>query len=363
MIYKKVIRPLFFGTDPEDSHDLTYALARKIANSDTLLHLTKSIFNSPEANSGGLLKQDILGISFPNPVGLAAGFDKNGYLPGFFEALGFGYVEVGSITANASAGNPKPRLFRLPEEAALINRLGLNNQGSEEITKRLASQRIGIPLGVNIAKTHNPQILGKDAILDYKKSWYGARTVADYVTINISCPNTEEGKTFEDPIALDELLAALYETASTTIAFIKFSADLRPQELEKLFFICEKYGIDGYIASNTSAQRTHLSQTSESRLNQIGRGGLSGKPLFSRSLSLVEQLSEMTSGEKPIVGVGGIFCAEDALAMFKAGAWLIQTYTGLVYEGPFIARNICAGVQKHMKQEGLSSMADLRESR
>jgi dihydroorotate dehydrogenase len=280
-------------------------------------------------------------LDFRNPIGLAAGFDKNGEIPEIMESLGFGFVEIGSITANPSTGNPKPRAFRLPKDHALINRMGLNNDGAQTIVKRLKNKKLSIPLGVNIAKTHDPAIMGDKAIQDYVHSFIEAKKVADYITVNISCPNTTEGKTFEEPAALDELLSALKirDDARVVPTAIKFSSDLTKKQLMDLLEICEDHRVHGYVACNTSSQRDGL-KTNKARLEKIGRGGLSGRPIAQKSIQIIQWISEATKGQKPIIGVGGIDSFETAHKMILAGADLLQMYTGLIYEGPGLVKSI-----------------------
>lgn len=361
MIYKNIIRPVLFKFDAEDAHDLTHHFAMSIAENEFILNAIRSIYmrDKPE------LRQTILGMQFNNPVGLAAGFDKNGRLLNAMHALGFGFSEIGSITAQSSSGNSKPRLFRLPDDLGLINRMGLNNDGAEKIVNRLKSSTIPpFPLGINIAKTHNPRIVGDAAIKDYVRSFILAEEIADYITINVSCPNTEEGKTFEDPVALDGLLGELYQSRnqnSKKPVFVKLSADLTESELEILVSICEKHHVDGYVATNTSSKRGYLSNTNSELIDQIGRGGLSGRPLISKSTKVVSGVARLTDYKKPIIAVGGIDSAETAIEMLKAGAWLLQVYTGLIYEGIGLPGKINRGISNFMKSCGLNSLNQIRE--
>ncbi|MCH8496136.1 MAG: quinone-dependent dihydroorotate dehydrogenase [Balneolales bacterium] len=359
MIYKNVLLPLFFRADPESVHDAIYRLGRWVNQSDAACNAVESIFKKDFP----LLKQEVFGLKFDNPVGLAAGFDKNGYLPRSVQALGFGFTEIGSVSALRSDGNPKPRMFRLPHDEALVNRMGLNNEGAKAVANRLLTAvRPTSPVGINIAKTHSPAIMGDLAILDYVQSFLEARKVADYITINISCPNTEEGKTFEDVESLNKLLSAIDKAhvGNRTPLLVKLSADLDKIALEELVRCCETHQIDGYVAVNTSANRDELPQTEASDIARIGRGGLSGKPLFSRSLKTVERISELTNQRKAIIGVGGIDSSDAAIEMFKAGASLIQLYSGLIYKGPFLIRQINNGLERYLKSHGLNSLSELR---
>ncbi len=356
MIYKSLVKPLLFQLDAERAHDAIQTFAETASRSSLLQSLIRSVYNfqSPKLN------QEIWGFSFRNPIGLAAGFDKNGKLPTIMDALGFGFVEIGSITANPNTGNPKPRAFRLPEDRAMINRMGLNNDGAKTIVKRLKNMAFDIPLGINIAKTHNPDIVGDAAIRDYVFSFREAGKIGSYITVNISCPNTSDGKTFEEPAALNELLSALKikNDARMVPTLIKFSSDLTRNRLISLLDVCEQHRVHGYVASNTSSSRASLI-TSENELDEIGQGGLSGPPLASKSMELIKWISEEVKGQKPVIGVGGIDSFETALDMLLAGADLLQVYTGLIYEGPGLVKQINKKLDKYLEERDLDSIYQL----
>ncbi|MFP8487759.1 quinone-dependent dihydroorotate dehydrogenase [Gracilimonas sp. Q87] len=336
MIYKNLIKPVLFNKDAEEAHELGLKLASLAHRSKLLQVLIASIYQTKDRS----LEQELFGCHFPNPVGLAAGFDKNGNTPKAMQALGFGFIEVGSITAKPSEGNPRPRAFRIPRDRSLINRMGLNNEGADVITKRLSDIDLAIPLGVNIAKTNDASIHGDAALQDYLYSYEKAQPVADYITINISCPNTGEGKTFEDPQALKDLLQTLEPSKSGRVpSLVKFTVDIEKPALEKLIEICEDNGVAGYMATNTSSTRKGLN-TPQNILNEIGNGGLSGLAIQKRSTRVVKWISEITGGNKPLIGVGGIDSPEAAIEKVEAGAHLIQIYTGMVYEGPSLAKKI-----------------------
>jgi len=358
MYYQKLIKPLLFHLDPEKAHDSTIIFA-KLANENPLL---RSLAHALYFYQPDLISQDFGNVTFPSPVGLAPGFDKNGVIAPVFYDLGFGFVEVGSITAQPSEGNPKPRAFRLPADHALINRMGLNNEGVEAIIKRLSKSVMMIPLGVNIAKTHNPVLLGDAAIQDYVFSYGKCQRVADYITLNISCPNTTEGKTFEQKDALNELLTEISKLRppASPPTLVKFSVDLNKKELQELVEICENHSIDGYVATNTSSKREHL-KTNRAQLQVIGKGGLSGRPIHKKSTQIIHWIYEITQGSKVIIGVGGIDSFESALDKIKAGADLIQVYTGLLYEGPGLVKQINRGFDQLMKKHGLTEFSQIRD--
>ncbi len=330
------------------------------------------------------LAQTLWGLRFASPVGLAAGFDKNAELIGFWAALGFGFAEVGSVSALPSAGNPRPRAFRLPADRALVNRMGLNNDGAEAVAARLAAtpRPPHFVLGVNVAKTHHADILGAAGVEDFRQSVRRLLPHADYLALNVSCPNTAEGKTFEAPDALDALLSAVtaevargrgHEArggidelhASPPVphappTLVKLSppasGGVDVGAVDELVQVCLRHGVDGFIASNTAADREGLA-TRAVDLDQIGGGGLSGRPLAARATALVRHLYRTTDGRVPIVGVGGVDSAEEAYARIRAGASLVQLYTGLVYEGPGLVRRINQGLVRLLERDGLATLS------
>ncbi len=306
------------------------------------------------------------GLRFRNPLGLAAGFDKNGVMVRFWEAAGLGFEEVGSITARPSAGNPKPRAFRLPLDRALVNRMGLNNDGADTVSDRVARREThdGFVVGLNVAKTHDATILGDEAVEDFRLGVRAALPVADYVALNVSCPNTAEGKTFEEPAALDNLLGVVAREREA-FPHVPLLVKLSPHEtgaagagvVDELVAICRRHAVDGFIATNTAPDR-HGLRTDDSTLARIGRGGLSGRPLAARADAMTRHLYRLTEGSMPIVGVGGIDSADEAYRRIRAGASLIQVYTGLVYEGAGLIRTINRGLVARLEADGLSSIAD-----
>lgn len=350
-LYKRLVRPILFQVSADYAHELTIETASYINNQNWATSLLEKVYSIKDPR----LYQKIWGLKFQNPVGLAAGFDKNATAPALLESIGFGFLEIGSITANANTGNPKPRSFRLIKDLSLINRLGLNNDGAKTVVKRLKNRTSdGVPIGINIAKTHNPQIYGQAALDDYAFSFNLAKDIADYITINISCPNTKEGKTFENPDTLDKLLSFLNvgKDASDPPVLIKLSADLEEKELTEVLSVAESYAVSGYVATNTSTVRNNLRTTPE-ELKSIGKGGLSGKAITSKSTELIRRIHQHTKGEKTIIGVGGIFSARDAIVKLKAGADLLQIYTGMVYEGPSIVKKINKGIVAYLEKHEL----------
>ena len=355
----RFLRPLLFRLDAEDAHGWGVRAARLGQRAGWA---TRRLF--PRADER--LRQTVWGLEFASPVGLAAGFDKNAELVQFWAELGFGFAEVGSVSALPSQGNARPRAFRLPADGALVNRMGLNNDGAQAVARRLAatSRPPGFVVGVNVAKTHSPDILGAAGIEDFRHSVRALGPHADYLAINVSCPNTAEGKTFETPDALDALLAAValevggLEAAPPVV--VKWSPPADEVDVaatDELVEIALGHGVAGFVASNTASDREGL-RTGAGDLERIGNGGLSGRPLAARATALTRYLFRTTNGEIPIVGVGGIDSAEEAYARVRAGASLVQVYTGLVYEGPGLVGQIHRGLVRLLDRDGLETLSE-----
>ena len=328
--------------------------------------LVPRVLETAYAYGHGALGQRLFGLSFSNPIGLAAGFDKNGALIRFWEALGLGYVEIGSVTARACRGNRRPRLFRLAEEEALINRLGLPSIGAARVARRLLTQRKRrkIPIGVNLAKTNDPGVTGTEAIEDYRLSFHALAPLADYVVLNISCPNTEDGQTFEEADALDKLLHVLFTQRRLQGLSVPVLLKLAPPATPKLVFdsqieeiidVSLRHGVHGFVACNTSPDRDMLSHPGEG-WKRMGAGGLSGGPLAPLSRRLVRYIYQRTGGRIPVIGVGGVDSAESAYAMLRSGASLVQMYTGLVYQGPRLVQRVKEGLVTLFERDGISSI-------
>ena len=370
----RLLRPLLFRLDAEAAHGAGMRAARL---GQRVPGVVRALFPLADAR----LAQSAWGLAFASPVGLAAGFDKNAALVPFWASLGLGFAEVGSVTARPSVGNPTPRAFRLPADRALVNRMGLNNEGAGAVAARLAStpRPPGFVLGVNVAKTHDPALLGDAGIEDFRQSVRALAPHADYLALNVSCPNTAEGKTFETPDALDALLSAVAEEMGTgrwetgsgpkpppersepPPLLVKLSppetTDIDTGLVNELVQICLGHGVEGFIATNTASDRAGL-VTEAGRLEAIGRGGLSGRPLTDRALALTRHLYRTTDGAVPIIGVGGIDSAEAAYARVRAGATLLQVYTGLVYEGPGLISRIHRGLVRLLDRDGLGTLAE-----
>lgn len=328
--YELFVRPLLFSLDAETAHHVTVGLLGRASNFDPALRVLRSF--QPASNP-----KTLFGLNFPNPIGLAAGLDKNGVALPAWAALGFGFIEIGTVTAKAQPGNPKPRIFRLPAEQALINRLGFNNDGADAIAQRLAKLRESgrwpaVPVGINIGKSRVTPL--EQATDDYLYSFRTLRDFADYITLNVSSPNTPGLRELQEPERLSELLSAIGNEAGTTPKplVVKISPDLSGAELKTILAVCEKNGVSGIIATNTTLDHSSIAP----QLDQAG--GLSGAPLRNKSTALVREIAAQST--IPVIASGGIFDAESAREKFRAGAQLIQLYTGLVYRGPQLLREI-----------------------
>lgn len=361
----RLLRPALFRLDAEAAHGLA---ARAAHAGQAAPAAVRALYGFEDERLSQTLwaAPGRTGLRFSNPVGLAAGFDKNASFVGFWGALGFGFAEIGSVTARPSAGNPRPRAFRLPADGALVNRMGLNNEGAAAVAERLARTPLapGFVLGVNVAKTHGPAILGDEAVEDFRQSVRLLLPHADYLALNVSCPNTAEGKTFEEPAALDGLLAAVMAERAGQGSSVPVLAKLSPPAadggfgcVDELVAVSRARGVEGFIASNTVADRAGLA-SSAAAVERIGKGGLSGRPLAARATALVRHLYRATGGALPIVGVGGVDSAEAAYEKIRAGASLVGLYTGLVYEGPGLVRRLKRGLVRLLDRDGFSSIAE-----
>ena len=330
-LYERVLRPLLFSLDAETAHDLAIGCLRVASDFPLLLTaLSRRFAPLPSPTI-------LFGLTFPNPVGLAAGFDKNGVALPAWEALGFGFIEVGTVTARAQPGNPKPRIFRFPEQQALINRLGFNNDGADAVAERLQNLRASgrwprVPIGINIGKSKAAELA--HAADDYLYSFERLREFADYVVLNVSSPNTPGLRDLQQEEALATLLAVIRaanrETRKPII--LKIAPDLAPDELDRVITTCEQNEIAGIIATNTTLDHSAI----PAERNQTG--GLSGAPLREKSTAFIHAIEQRT--QLPIIGVGGIADAESAREKFDAGADLIQVYTGYIYAGPGLLREV-----------------------
>ena len=341
-MYKLFLRPLFFSFDPEKVHYFTFSWIRRFFK----IGLGGVLKNMGTVNDSRL-EREVFGLKFNNPVGLAAGFDKDAKLFNELGQLGFGFIEIGTLTPEAQIGNPKKRLFRLKEDQGLINRMGFNNGGVEEAVLRLKKNK-GVLVGGNIGK--NTQTKPEDYTQDYLTCFNALHPVVDYFVLNVSCPNVSSHAKLNDKDYLEELILAV-QTANNGFDIqrpivLKIAPDLNEGQLDEIIELVSNTGLDGVIASNTSTNREGLKASPE-QLEQIGNGGLSGLPIKEKSTAVIKYLSEKSKGSFPIIGVGGIHSAQDAIDKLQAGASLVQLYTGFVYEGPSLIKKINKGILKH----------------
>lgn len=340
-MYKALIRPLLFITSPEVSHAITIRLL-KIA---CAIPIVGSIIKTTFTLKNPLLETEVAGIKFPNPVGLAAGFDKNATFFHEMEYLGFGFVEVGTVTPLAQPGNPKPRSFRLPKDKALINRMGFNNDGATIIAERLKRRKDKIVIGGNIGK--NKITANEDAFSDYEKCFDALFEYVDYFVVNVSSPNTPGLRSLQDKEPLKKILTGLQAKNKTKPkskpVFLKIAPDLTNEQLDDIIEIVPECGIAGVVATNTTLSREGLKTDG---VDAIGAGGLSGIPLRKRSTEVVKYLHEKSKGIFPIIASGGLHSAEDALEKLDAGAVMVELYTGFIYEGPMLVKRINKAILK-----------------
>lgn len=336
-MYKSLLRPLFFKFDPENVHHFTFSMIRFASRIPGFKSIAKSIYTVEDP----ILETEVFGLKFPNPVGLAAGFDKDAKLYDELSNFGFGFIEIGTLTPKPQAGNPKTRLFRLKEDQAIINRMGFNNGGVVEAAERLRSNK-NVLIGGNIGK--NKDTPNENAVDDYLICFNALYDVVDYFVVNVSSPNTPNLRQLQEKEPLKALLKTLQDnniTKSQSLnktakpILLKIAPDLTNEQLLDIIEIVKESKIAGVIATNTTISREGL--VSE---NKKETGGLSGKPLRNRSTEVIRFLSENNGKAFPIIGVGGIHSAQDALEKLEAGASLVQLYTGFIYEGPKLVKDI-----------------------
>ncbi|MCS6832723.1 MAG: quinone-dependent dihydroorotate dehydrogenase [Flammeovirgaceae bacterium] len=340
-MYKTILRPLLFSLDAETIHHAVFNALHWAGYLPFSHRFTKLMFTTDEHRSS----ISLFGLTFANPVGLAAGFDKDAKYLHELSAFGFGHIEIGTLTPKPQPGNPKPRLFRLPDDQALINRMGFNNEGVEAAVRRLDAYRSKkdstMIIGGNIGK--NKATPNEDAIRDYEICFDALFDYVDYITLNVSSPNTPNLRALQDKEPLKKLLFALQEKnqqkKKPKPLLLKIAPDLSQAQLDDVIEITHEAKLSAIIATNTTISREGL-KTSLATIEKIGAGGLSGKPLASKATEVVAYLSRQTAGKLPIIGVGGIHSAADALAKKQAGASLVQIYTGFVYEGPWLIEEI-----------------------
>lgn len=341
-MYKQLIRPFLFSFNPETAHKITFT-ALKIGKNLPVKPILKTMFHPSSLH----METEVFGIKFPNKIGIAAGLDKNAEVYDMLGSLGFGHIEIGTVTPKPQPGNAKPRAFRLITDSAVINRMGFNNNGLESAVNRLKKRNNKLIIGGNIGKntlTDNSEALG-----DYIACFNGLYPVVDYIVVNVSCPNITNLHKLQDQDSLEEILRTLNNLRSEKEIrkpiLLKISPDLNFKQVDETLDVVKRCNIDGIIATNTTTSREGL-KTNIDRVTEIGNGGLSGKPVKNRSTELIKYISEKTNRSLPIIGVGGIFTPDDAIEKLNAGASLVQVYTGFIYEGPSMAKRINKAILK-----------------
>ena len=336
-MYKLLLRPLFFLFDPEKIHHFTFSLIKFTSKIPGMASLYRSIYVIEDEK----LERNLFGLTFKNPVGLAAGFDKNAVLYNELANFGFGFIEIGTVTPKGQVGNPKQRLFRLKDDKGIINRMGFNNEGLEAAIVQLKKNKGKLIIGGNIGK--NTQTKPEDYTKDYLECFNGLHPYVDYFVLNVSCPNVGSHAKLNDKDYLLELIGTVQKANNTfdkqKPILLKIAPDLNDIQLDEIIELIAETNLEGVIASNTSTDRTGL-KASDVRLNEIGNGGLSGQPVKDKSTRVIKYLSDKSNKAFPIIGVGGIHSAQDALEKLDAGADLVQIYTGFIYEGPSLIKKI-----------------------
>ena len=346
-MYRYFIRPVFFLFDPESIHEKVMAMLKLLRRIPLLSGLLRKRFTYSHPD----LERDVFGLRFPNPVGLAAGFDKDASAVDALSVFGFGFIEIGTLTPVAQDGNPKKRMFRLKKDHALINRMGFNNQGVKAAVERLKKRKSKVIIGGNIGK--NKLTPNDRATDDYLTAFRELYAYVDYFVVNVSSPNTPGLRELQEKDALQKILSALKnendKMPSPKPILLKIAPDLTEGQLLDIIDIVRDTRIDGVIATNTTIERKGLRESPE-RIEEIGAGGLSGKPLCNRSTEVIRFIAERSGKAFPIIGVGGIHSPEDALEKLEAGADLVQVFTGFVYEGPGLVKNILKRIHGKAEQ-------------
>ncbi len=354
-LFYKLAKLVMFRIDPEKTHDSAIRLARFAGSNKLTQFLTRVLFGY----SHPALQQTVCGINFPNPIGLAAGFDKNAQLTQLLPHMGFGFVEVGSVTGEACEGNPKPRLWRLKKSKSLLVYYGLKNHGCEVIAKRLEGKQFKIPIGISVAKTNCKETVETQAgIRDYVKAHQAFADLGSYTTINISCPNAFGGEPFTDEKKLHALLKEMRSVSTYKPIFLKLSPDLSKEKLDLLIDIARKYGIAGFICSNLTKNRNNPAIKDEDVPSKGGIGGKAEEALTTAQIAYVYKKLQERKSSMIVIGCGGVSSAEDAYKKIKAGASLIQLITGMIYEGPQVISEINQGLVKLLKKDGYENISE-----
>jgi dihydroorotate dehydrogenase len=370
-IYKQLIRPLLFaGVDPEAAHQQALTILGWLGNAKAISQPTGIMAYLAQTCClpDRRLEQTLWNLNFSNPIGLAAGFDKDGVAAGVWSSLGFGFAELGTVTLHAQPGNPQPRLFRLPRDQAVLNRMGFNNQGAAALAARLQQQHTAdhqrafdgfkIPIGINLGKSKITPL--SEAVSDYVSSFQVLQSLGDYFVVNVSSPNTPGLRSLQETDQLAPILETLQtENTAHKPLLVKIAPDLSWEAIADVVQLAQTYELSGIIATNTTIRRDGLNTQVLPKTGQLlieEMGGISGAPLRQRSTEVIRFIWQETQGQLPIIGVGGIFTADHAWEKITAGASLIQTYTGWIYEGPWMVRRVLEGLLQKLEQCNLASL-------
>lgn len=345
-MYKHILKPILFQFNPETAHNILFSLLTFLRHIPGARAIMRAIYKKESPK----LAREVFGLNFPNPVGLAGGLDKNGEFYNDMADYGFGFVEIGSLTPKPQDGNPKPRCFRVPQDKAIINRFGINNKGVKNAVEHLKKERPEVIVAANISK--NTTSINEDAAKDYETSFALLYDFVDMFVVNVSCPNVVGLTALQDISFLSDIVDRLldlrryYDTYRPIL--LKVSPDLSREQMDDIIDYCLRSGIDGIVAGNTTRSREGLT-IPQSRIDEIGNGGLSGAPVHKKNLELVRYIHTKSQGRLPIIGVGGIMSGKDAQAMIDAGASLVEIYSGFIYEGPGLVKDIITHLENTVK--------------
>ena len=345
-MYKHFLKPILFRFNPETAHNLLFSGLSFLRHVPFARTIIRAIYKRESPATA----REVFGIKFPNPVGLAGGLDKNGEFYNDMANFGFGFVEIGSLTPQPQDGNPKPRCFRVPQDKAIINRFGINNKGVRNAVEHLKKERPEVIVAANISK--NTTSINEDAAKDYESAFALLYDFVDMFVVNVSCPNVVGLTSLQDISFLSEIVDKLLDLRMYYDEYrpilLKVSPDLAKEQLDDIIDYCLRSGIDGLVAGNTTRSRDGIT-ISQEKIEKIGNGGMSGAPVHKKNVALVKYIHERTEGKLPIIGVGGIMSAEDAKEMIDAGASLVEIYTGFIYEGPALIKQIIKHLETHKK--------------
>ena len=351
-MYKHFLKPILFRFNPETAHNILFSLLSFLRHVPFAQSIIRALYHRDSPS----LEREVFGINFPNPVGLAGGLDKNGEFYNDMANFGFGFVEIGSLTPLPQDGNAKPRCWRVPGDKAIINRFGINNKGVRYAVEHLKKVRPEVVVAANISKNSNS--INEEAAKDYETSFSLLYDFVDMFVVNVSCPNVVGLTALQDIGFLSDIvdrlldLRMLYDNYRPIL--LKVSPDLSHEQLDEIIDYCLRSGIDGLVAGNTTRSREGLTSISQTKIEEIGNGGMSGAPIHKKNLELVRYVHERSQGKLPIIGVGGIMSPEDAKEMMDAGASLVEIYTGFIYEGPGLIKRII----KHLEEDNKNKIAE-----